>query len=187
MMKAICEQFPLSNSEWNELEEKFGDLAHYAAWQLLKMNAKNNHTDEIEDIAQELRWSIYRAGCYYKRQVYIESCLKAVLQHVKDPVILNIVRELEDLWKNRTRHGANRVKYGEFQQDLLEQIIDSHVPQEDRPDKTKALNIDTKFITYCKAITWNHKKSMGKKITREKSWRTGLVSLSEYDYMGQCG
>jgi hypothetical protein len=44
--------------------------------------------------------------------------------------------------------------------------------------------MDSKFATYCKAITWNAQKSLGKKITREKSIRTGMVSLSEYDYLG---
>jgi hypothetical protein len=30
----------------------------------------------------------------------------------------------------------------------------------------------------------NAQKSLGKKITREKGIRTGMVSLSEYDYLG---
>lgn len=183
-MRNVCEQFPITNDEWIELEDRFGDLAHYAAWQLLKMNAKNNHTDEIEDIAQELRWSIYRAGCYYKRQVYIESCFEVAKKHVKDPLVSTVVEELEGLWFNRTRHGAGKVKYGDFQQDILENIILAYVPESERPDRSRPLSIDTKFITYCKAITWNSKKSLGKKITREKSWRSGLVSLSEFDHLG---
>ena len=43
-------------------------------------------------------------------------------------------------------------------------------------------SIDTKFSTYCKAIVWNGQKSLGKKITREKSVRNGVVSLSEFDH-----
>ena len=43
--------------------------------------------------------------------------------------------------------------------------------------------IDGKFTTYCKAITWNAQKSMGKKITREKGIRQAMVSLSEFDYL----
>jgi hypothetical protein len=182
-MKSICEQFPLTNAEWMELEDKLDNLVRYAAWQLLKMNAKNSHTDEIDDVTQELRWSIYLAGCYSKRQVYIESCFKVAKKYVKDIVVSDIVQELEDLWNNRTRHGAGRVKYGDFQQELLERIIDQYVPDEEKPDRNKVLKVDSKFMIYCKSILWNSKKSMGKKISREKSWRTGLVSLSEIDHL----
>ncbi len=183
-MISVCKEFPVTDAEWAELEAKFDKLALYAGWQLIKMNAKNNHTDEIQDVAQELRCSIYRAGCYYKRQTYIEACLAAAKRHVKDDVVASVVEELSDLWDNKTRHGANRVKYGEFQQELLEQILKSYVPESEIPDRNKKLNIDAKFVTYCKIIVWNAKKSMGKKITREKSWRTGLVSLSTFDHLG---
>jgi len=53
----------------------------------------------------------------------------------------------------------------------------------ERPDRFAPLSIDSKFATYCKAIVWNGQKSMGKKITREKSIRSGMVSLSEFDYL----
>ena len=64
------------------------------------------------------------------------------------------------------------------------ELIKKYVPKDIRPSKTESLKIDTKFSTYCKAIVWNGQKSMGKKITREKAIRSGLVSLSEYDYLG---
>jgi len=31
---------------------------------------------------------------------------------------------------------------------------------------------------------WNQQRSMGKKITREKPLRAGMVSLSSFDYLG---
>ena len=62
-------------------------------------------------------------------------------------------------------------------------MIEKFVPKEEKPDKEAALKIDSKFATYCKAIVWNGQKSMGKKITREKSIRSGMVSLSEFDYL----
>ena len=95
----------------------------------------------------------------------------------------NIVQELESLWANRTRHGANRQKFGVFQEQLLQKIVRKIVPASERPDKKDNLKIDAKFSTYCKAIVWNGQKSMGKKITREKSIRSGQVSLSEFDYL----
>jgi len=63
-------------------------------------------------------------------------------------------------------------------------LVKCLVPIKKRPSKKTPLLMDTKFITYCKAITWNAQKALGKKITREKSIRTGMVSLSEYDYLG---
>jgi hypothetical protein len=67
---------------------------------------------------------------------------------------------------------------------MLFAIVKKHVCKANRPDRAEPLVLDSKFNTYCKAITWNAQKSIGKKITREKSWRTGLVSLSEFDYLG---
>ena len=102
---------------------------------------------------------------------------------VKDEFVSKIVHELENLWDNRTRHGANRQKYGKFQERILDKIINKYVPKDQRPRKDAPLKIDSKFTTYCKAIIWNGQKSMGKKITREKSIRTGMVSLSEFEFL----
>lgn len=62
--------------------------------------------------------------------------------------------------------------------------MEKYVPKDRRPAKDRPLSIDEKFTTYAKQIVWNSQKSLGKQITREKSWRTGLVSLSEFDYLG---
>jgi hypothetical protein len=182
-VKSICETFPITNEEYEQLNTEFGHLSHYASWQLLKKNARNNHTDDFEDINQELLMSIIRAGSYYKRQIYIEKCFESAKTHVKDPFIENVLRELENLWHNRTRHGANRQKFGGFQESLLERIVARVVPRDKRPHKNQPLKIDAKFATYCKAITWNAQKSMGRRITREKSIRSGQVSLSDFDYL----
>lgn len=181
---SMFESFQITNQEYLELDTKFGQLCHYAAWQLLKKNAKNNHTDELEDIAQDLRMAVIRAGVYYKRQVYIEECFDSVKHHVSDKFVKKLIDELEELWTNRTRHGANRRKFGLHQERILEHIVSRYVPADARPDKSAPLRMDAKFATYCKAITWNCQKSMGKKITREKTWRTGLASLSEYEHLG---
>jgi len=183
MSNEICKSFPVTETEYRELDAKFGQLAEFAAWQLIKKNSRNNHTNEQADIAQELRISILTAGSYYKRQVYIESCLDLVQQYAKDTLTRHIVDELRDLWKNKTRHGANRQKFGPHQEAILEKLVKKWVPKKLRPSKTQPLKMDSKFSTYCKAITWNTHKYMGKKITREKSFRVGQVSLSEYDYL----
>lgn len=183
-MLDICTTFRINESEFNELEEKFGKLCWHAAHELKKKNSRNNYTDEPEDIKQELQMSMLRAGSYYKRQTYIEKCLVVATKYAKDDFMKAIIRELENLWNNRTRHGANRQKFGKFQEQLLDKIVRQIVPKADRPDKKENLKIDSKFSTYCKAIVWNGQKSMGKKITREKTIRSGMVSLSEFDYLG---
>lgn len=182
-MDEILKSFPIKTSEYMKLDEKFGDLCEYAAWQLFKKNSRNNHTDDQQDMSQELRWSLIIAGSYYKRQVYIEACLKLLQKYVTDPLNRAIVDQLIYFWENKTRHGANKQKYGVHQERIMEKMIRKYVPKQERPDKNAELKIDSKFTTYCKAITWNKQKAMGKKITREKSIRNGQVSLSEYDYL----
>lgn len=184
-MKDICNNFPITSDEYFELDEKFGKLCYYAAHQLKKKNSKNNCVEDIDDINQELQLSIIRAGSYYKRQIYIEKSLELAKKHIKKTQKnTKLIKTLQNLWKNRTRHGANRQKFGPVQEKLLDDLIKKYVPRKLRPSKKESLKIDSKFSTYCKAIVWNGQKSMGKKITREKVIRTGLVSLSEYDYLG---
>ena len=183
-LETIVGNFPVTEREYQILDEKFGNLCHYAAWQLQKKNARNNHTNDPDDDVQELRIALIRAGSYYKRQTYIEQCFKTLNEHAKDKFIKKLVAQLQQLWTDRRRHGANRQKFGEFQELLLDRLVKKHVPKEKRPRRDQPLRLDAKFSTYLKQIVWNAQKSLGKKITREKSWRTGLVSLSEYDYLG---
>lgn len=182
-MKSICDSFPITRDEFSELDMKFGKLCYFAAHQLRKKNTRNNCTEDIEDINQELQFSLIRAGSYYKRQVYIERCLFLAKKYAKDIFVKALVRELETLWNNRTRHGANRQKFGKYQERILRRIVRAIVPKDKRPRRTEPLRIDSKFETYCKAILWNSQKSMGKRITREKSIRSGQVSLSEHEYL----
>lgn len=183
-MKDIISGFPVTNEEYLELDKKFGRLCWHASHELKKKNSKNNCTDDAEDIKQELQMSMLRAGSYYKRQVYIENCLEVVKIYAKDKLMIKIINELDSLWSNRTRHGANRQKFGAYQEKILDRIVLKIVPKNKRPDRKQNLRIDAKFATYCKAIVWNGQKSMGKKITREKTIRSGQVSLSEFDYLG---
>lgn len=183
-LETIVNKYPITIEEYNVLENKFGNLCHYAAWQLKKKNSQNSMTNDPEDDVQELRIALIRAGSYYKRQCFIESSFEALDVHVQDKFIKTIVNQLKNLWVDRRRHGANRQTFGDFQEIILERLVRKYVPKENRPSITTPLKIDAKFATYCKQIIWNAQKSLGKQITREKSWRTGLVSLSEFDYLG---
>jgi hypothetical protein len=182
-MLDIVHNFPITEAEFFDLDKKFSKLCWHAAHELKKKNTNNNFLDDAEDIKQELQMSMLRAGSYYKRQVYIEKCFEIAKNYVSDQFMMKVLKELENLWSNRTRHGANRQKYGHFQEKILDKIVNKFVPKEHRPKKDAPLKIDTKFTTYCKAIVWNGQKSMGKKITREKSIRSGMVSLSEFDFL----
>jgi hypothetical protein len=182
---SIFKSFSLDNREYQELESRFGDLCKFAAWQLRRKNVKNNPGVDLDDFIQDLRMALLYAGSYYKRQVYIESCFAMARKYADDTFTKQVLRELQILWKNRTRHGANRQKFGDHQERLLTRIVRQVVPRHMWPKKNRPLEIDKKFITYCKSITWNKQKSLGRRISRERSLRSGLVSLSEYDYLGK--
>jgi hypothetical protein len=182
-MNYIFKKFPITNEEYERLESAFDDLCQYQAWQLYKRNSNQSHTDEQEDIVQNLRISLIEAACYYKRQTYIESCLNLCKKYAKDQFSISLVKELIDLWKNKKRHGAGRQKFGPYQENILQKLVNSIVPKKSRPSPNAPLKLDPKFERYCKSISWNRLKAMGRKITKEKGIRSSSVSLSEYDYL----
>jgi hypothetical protein len=184
LKSSILDVWKVTPEEYTKLDKAFGQLCYYAAWQLSRKNTKNNHQNDLEDFYQELVFSLLRAGSYTKRQVYIEDSLEVCAEYVKDEFCRKILDGLVDLWNNRTRHGANRQKFGPRQEKMLDRLLQKVVPEEKRPSKDRPLEIDAKFSRYCKQIVWNQQRSMGKKITREKPLRVGMVSLSEFDYMG---
>lgn len=179
-LETIVRAFPISNEEFFELEKEFGKLAYYASWQLKKKNSQNSVTNDIEDDTQEMSIAVIRAGSYYKRQTYIEDCFAALKVYLKDKLLLKILEELEALWFKRKSHGAGRQKFGDFQEKILEMMVQHHVPDVHKPDRNRKLKIDRKFIIYCKRIVWNQTKFLGKQITREKSIRNGLVSIDKF-------
>lgn len=181
-VNSIFDTFRLSNAEYEELDNKFKRLCYKIFSELKRKNSRNNYTEDLDDVMQDLRISLVRAGCYYKRQTYLEDCMKACRLHIQDRFLLSVLDELEELWDNRTHHGANRQKFGEHQEKMLESLVQT-LHSRDRPDKYRDLQVDSKFSTYCKSIAWNCQKNIGKKITRERVIRGGLVSLSENDFL----
>jgi hypothetical protein len=182
-IKDIRLAYRVTEEEYPQLHEKYSRLCWKAAHELKRKNSRNNFTDDAEDIYQELVEAMLVAGSYYKRQVYIEKSLAAAKEHAKDGFLSWVVLELEQLWNNRTRHGANRQKFGKFQEQLLERLVNKFVPTEQQPNRNAPLKIDSKFGTYCKSIVWNRQKNMGKRITREKAIRNSLVSISEHGHL----
>ena len=183
-MLSVFKNFPISNTEYLILDKKFGQLCYYASWQLIRKNSANNHQFDLEDVSQELMVAVLRAASYYKRQVYIDSSLN-VLNNVKlDRFTRLVLKQLNHLWKNRTRHGASRQKFGDHQEAILKKMCNKLLPSDLIPDPQRELIMETKFLTYCKQILWNATKHLGRKISREKPLRSGQVSLSDHDYLG---
>ncbi len=183
-MSSIVNNFPISGEEYSLLMKKFEKYCYYIAWQLKKNNTRNNSTDELEDITQQLKIAVIKAASYYKRQTYIEESFLVLREKLDDFFLKKILKRLEKLWSDRTRHGANRQKFGDYQEMILDRLLATQVPVNERPDRNQSLILDGKFHKYCKQICWNEQRAMGKKITREKSIRVGLTSLSEFDYLG---
>lgn len=181
--KSIFRTFPLTNDEYAELESRFGDLCKFQSHQLRRKNLKNNPGFDLDDFIQDQRMALFTAGCYYKRQMYIVSSLALVKEYAKDSFTEQVCRELQSLWDNRKRHGANRQKFGEHQERLLTRLVRQCVPRHLWPRKNRPLEFDHKFTNYCKSITWNKQKTNGRKISKERSFRSGLVSLSEFSYL----
>jgi hypothetical protein len=184
MKNNISDNFPITEKEYFELDEKFGQLTHYISWQLLKKNTRNNHTDDEEDIAQEIKISLIRAGSYFKRQVYIEKCLALCAKYAKGRLNKNLVKSLQNSWKNKTRHGAGKQRFGQPQIDMLEKLVAKFVPEDKRPSKLDPLDVGSKkFAIYCKSICWNTSKHIGKQISKMKLIRNGSVSINEFEYL----
>ena len=182
-MNNISKKFPITQEEYFKLDEKFGKLCYYAAWQLSRRNSNNNHNFEIEDFQQELMISILRAGSYYKRQCFIEQCFESIKNYGKSKSHKLKLKKLIKLWNNRTKHGANRQVFGEPEEIILEKLVKATTPKINRPSKQSDLLLDGKFFTYAKQILWNCQRSIGKKITKERPIRVGQVSLSDFDYL----
>jgi hypothetical protein len=180
--KSIFKKFPITNEEYRQLEKKFDSLCCFAAWQLKRKNSSNNCPEEFDDYVQDFREAMVTAGAYYKRQVYIQDCLAAASRAATDPFTRSVVDELKRLWADRKRHGASRQKFGDHQENILDRLVARLVPSAARPRRDRPLTIDKRFPRYCKNVIWNKQKAAGRKISRERSLRTGLVSLSQYDY-----
>lgn len=180
----ILSKYPITDAEYNELTKKFGKLCYYIAHDLKKNNVKNNYSDDIEDIVQDLFISLMKSGSYHKRQLFIETQLDAAKKYLKkagDPVLFSAIKKLNKLWNNRKKHGASRQKFGSYHEVILENIIKT-LPPSHRP-AYQGLKINAYFTRYCKSIIWNTQKATGKKITRERSFRVGQVSLSNNKHL----
>ena len=178
----ILNNFPITEIEYKKLDKEFGDLAHFAAWQLYRNNKRNNQINSVEDIAQDLRFAVIKAGSYMKRQRYIESCLQQLREYVPLDIIKKI-DHLDNLWHNRTRHGANKQKFGAPEENELDELVKNYVPEPKRISKKIELELTPKIVIYCKSVIWNCQKNLGRRISKGKDIYNHMVSLSENDHL----
>ena len=108
---------------------------------------------------------------------------KIIDRHASNPSLKKVVSDLAKTWKRQLKAETKRRKFGQLQESILESLLKKHVPSSIRPSRLESLDIDEKFATYCKQIIYNSVKSLGKRVTKEKSYRSGMVSLSEFDYL----
>lgn len=175
--------FAITNEEYRTIEKDFGKLAYFASWQFIRNNKGNNHTEDVEDVKQEVLLSLVRAGRYFKRQAWIVASLEVLEKHITDEFTRAIVEELKGLWDRRKKHGAGKRTFGEEQEDLLDQLVNKYVPENERPNKSKPLEVSTKFKTYAKSIAWNAFKQLGFRTTRERPLRMGMASLCDNPHL----
>lgn len=180
----ICKAFPISETEYKLLSQEFGGLAVFGAKKFIEKNSKNCYNDR-DDIIQNIFCDLIKASSYSKRQIYINKCFLACNRYIKDKFMRKILKTLEMLWGNRTKHGANRQVFGKCQEDILEKLVQTYVPDKKKPDKKAPLIIDESFAKYAKSALWNNLRGSGRKITRDKSINKGMVSLSDFNYMAK--
>lgn len=177
--------YRVTSEEYLRLVDAYGKLCWKAAHELRRMNSNNNHTDEIEDIYQELCTAMIVAVHYFKRQTYTQRCFKALHKSwhrgVSNAFLRSVAGRLEDLWLNRSQKGQ---RFGPHHEALLDSIVGKVVPKAERPSREDPLVMDAQFGAYLKSIVWNRHKALGKKITREKPLRNSLCSISEHSYLG---
>ncbi len=180
---ASLAQFKLTDEEWQQIYNKFWKLCRHQAKSLLNMNMKGSHTDDQDDIEQEMHQSMIVAAMYHKRQCYIEACFKSLKEFSKDEAIIEMVSKLESVWRNKTKSGGVRQRFGSHQEKILYRLVNSYVPYAVRPSVNTPFKADEKFERYCKANTWNRIKTLGRKITKERSLRNGMASLSNFSHL----
>src|SRR5580704_12609511 len=154
--RQVISDFALTDAEYAAIEPQWDNLVHFAAWQHLRSNAGNRHTDDEADLAQSLRLSLLTAGAYYKRQSWVEAAFAALEGRCSGA-------DLDDLnsrWANRKRRAKTQ-PFGDEQERQLEDLVLRYVPPDKRPDKTASLVADECFARYAKAIIWNTLKANG--------------------------
>lgn len=177
-MSSIIKDYPLTNDEYVIIEKAFGGLIRHAANQLGKKNSGIFHnSDVIEDFNQEIKIVCLHAAACVKRQAYLKECFEVTKKYNNNNVV---IEEILDVIK-----PVIFKSYDEKVEKILLEIMNKTVDIQFHPSKNGLLKITKDLYPYFKAVIWNRQKSLGKQLTKDKKFRLGLVSLSEYDYLAK--
>ena len=192
----IQKRYPVTDAEFEVLDEKYGKLCWFAASKLASANRKSE--EDLQDFHSEILIGMFRAGSYYKRQTFIESTFKyldksRVFMSSEDLADLNL---LQKMWYQRKAYFTEihevliREVLGKYTDALEEKTPSDKEPLEFNPANQKTYvnaNGETKkvnpFEVYCKAIIWNTKKSLGQAISKENEHKCKEVSLDEWNFL----
>lgn len=112
----------ISNDEFDELNDKFGDLIYFIAHQIIHRNS--NIFLEFDDIVQELRSILVYSVITLKKQDYIEKSLFALQNHIKEgDAMKDTVNRLDELWRSRKKKGSGFRKFDKYQEKKLDRMI----------------------------------------------------------------
>jgi len=174
----IQKRYPITNQEFEVLEEKYGKLCWYAATNLAFTNGKSE--EDRQYFHSEILIGIFRAGSYYKRQTFIENVFE-YLDKYKDEMESSDIFNLEKL-KDTWKHKAN---FTETHEIIIREILKKYenISKEECPKDNFSLIFDDKFEIYCKAIIWNTKKSLGQAISKDNENRRKEVSFDDCQFL----
>lgn len=180
----IQKKYRITDKEYNLLHEKFGKLCWFAA---SKLTASNRRSDEdLQDYHSEIVLGMFRAGSYYKRQVFIENVFDYLRSCKKYMCAddIDMLAGFQNKWKKKS-------EFLETDENELVLFLERFKIYNDDinrsgpcyPNQNSQLKIDNKFKVYCKAIIWNTTKSLGQHISKENETKMKEVSLDEWSFL----
>lgn len=174
----IQKRYPVTDSEFEILEKKYGKLCWFAASKLASSNNKSE--EDLQDFHSEILIGMFRAGSYYKRQTFIENVFEFLDNckiYMKNED-LNILKTLKTCWNRK----AN---FTEKQEVIIRELLEEYKNSSNinAPSEKDPLLMDSKFDIYCKAIIWNTQKALGQNISKENEHKNKEISLDEWSFL----
>jgi hypothetical protein len=169
----IQKRFPITEDEFNKLEEKYGKLCWFAANKLAA--SQHRSPEDLDDFHSEIQIGMCRAGSYFKRQTFIENAFQFLRSQELSKSDKKEFDDIENLWNTK------KSRFGIKEEDNLRSILDNY--NEKDFDYSIPLDFDEKFKVYCKAIIWNTYKALGQQMSKENSVRSSEISLDEWPFL----
>ena len=171
--------FCITSTEYIQIKDKIGDLPWTIGWQFLRQSPPNAHTEEIEDLSQDVWLSICGAVHCIKRQKYVKEAFKLIEKFNPNN---KEKQRLEDRWNHRAGTGK---KSFHIEEELeLRNLVNQTIPKEIRPDPYLELKINDKILPYLKSAMYNKsKRKIGTNI-KERPLRKSSISIQTLQESG---